>query len=425
MKLGQRIIPAKSFVSFFLFLGLLTGNPVWLLALLTTGSVIFLKFILGHELPELEITRQIPQKYYHNENLIPITLRIKNVGAKPFRGNLYDIIPRYAKLMEGTNNVLLFLEPNEIIEIRYGISIPKLGSFKIGPVRTFSHDFTELRTNLVTQEETYDLIILPVPAKISRTPFTAQFLRSYGGPFETKLVGEGWDFAGIREYVPTDTLKRINWKVTSKYWKLHSNEFQIEQSAKILIAVDMIQANETLIEETSKTVMGLLDFFINNQCRSGLLVISNVAAYFPPTSNRKKLLEISHYLALAKPMKITELNLFKQRLNAVLEKAGSQNEVLLFSPLREKQLNKIMIDKLSLMGRLTVFSPNYKELTLIDEDSIEEKTAKAIIAIKRSITENEVKKRGVRVITWDPTLGLDRSLAYNIDRALAITEVRK
>ncbi len=425
MGLGQKIIPARGFATLFIILSVITGNPVWLMGLLSIGSIVFLKFLLSHELPELEITRHIPQKYFHNENLIPITLTIRNKGSKPFRGNIYDIIPRYARLIEGTNNFLIKLEPNSTFEIRYGISIPKLGSFKIGPVRVFSHDFSELRTSVYEVETTFDIIVLPVPAKISKTPFTAQFLRSYGGPFQTKLVGEGWDFAGIREYVPTDTLKRINWKVTSKYWKLHSNEFQIEQSTKILIVVDMVQANETLIEETSKTVMGLLDFFINNQCRTGLLVVSNVAAYFPPTSNRKKLLQISHYLALAKPMKITELNLFKQRLHAVLEKAGSQNEVLLFSPLRDQALNHILIDKLSLMGRLTVFSPNYNELTISEHDSVEERTAKTLVKMKRELTENQVKKKGVRVYNWDPHLGLDRSLAYNVDRVRAISEVKQ
>lgn len=424
MKYGQKVIPKRGYVTFYLLLAILTANPVWIIALMPMGAFLLLKFLYTGNPPELKITREIPQKFFHNENLIPVTLTVQNKGKTAFRGNLFDKIPRFAKLLEGTNNALIVLQPGETIQLTYGISIPKLGSFKIGPTRIFSHDFSELKTQLSETEDLSEVIVLPVPAKISRNPFTAQFLRSYGGPFETKLVGEGWDFAGVREYIHSDTLKRINWKVSSKYRKLHSNEFQIEQSAKILLVVDMIQANETLVEETSKTVMGLLDFFINNQCRTGLLVISNVAAYFPPTSSRKKLIQISQYLALSKPMRITDLNLFKQRLQAVLEKAGSQNEVLLFSPLREDTINNILIDKLSLMGRLTVFSPNYNELIPRPDDTIEEYTAKIILQIKQELTENKVKQKGVRVVTWDPTIGLDRSIGYQFDRAMALKEAQ-
>ncbi len=421
MKFSYALVPVSGLITFSVVLTILTAQPFWLYGALLIGGVVFFKLSHNQTLAELYVERDVPRKYYHNENKIWVTLRLTNKGPGKFRGNIFDKIPKSAQIMDGTNNFLTFLNEGETQVVKYSFSLSSLGSFKIGPTRIYQHTFSESIDRVEELANYSEIVILPVPAKIGKSPFIAKYLKSFGGPFTTKLVGDGWDFSGIREYVPTDTMKRINWKATSKFHKLHSNEFQIDQSAKIIIAIDITQGNETLLEETSKTVMGLLDFFINNQCKTGLLVIGNISAYFPPTSNRKKLFQISHYLAHSRPSKIKDFHLFKLRLNAVLEKVGSMNEVLLFSPLSDKTLNEPILSTLSLMGRLTVFTPSYEELKPKEGENINLKIAKLLVNMKRESIENLVKKQGITIIKWNPLIGLERSLSSR-DRNIRIME---
>ncbi len=50
--------------------------------------------------------------------------------------------------------------------------------------------------------------------------------------------GEGADWHGTRPYIPGDPLRRINWRATARHHEWHVKEFETDQLAPVLVAVE-------------------------------------------------------------------------------------------------------------------------------------------------------------------------------------------
>jgi len=61
----------------------------------------------------------------------------------------------------------------------------------------------------------------------------------YSSPFRRSFGGPSWDFAGFREYSPTDDSKRIDWKASIRSSKLLVKEYTEIQTLNILFLVDV------------------------------------------------------------------------------------------------------------------------------------------------------------------------------------------
>jgi uncharacterized protein (DUF58 family) len=59
-----------------------------------------------------------------------------------------------------------------------------------------------------------------------------------GGKHASKLRGRGLDFEEVRNYVPGDDIRHIDWKVTARTQKAHSRVFSEEKEKPALIVVD-------------------------------------------------------------------------------------------------------------------------------------------------------------------------------------------
>ncbi len=59
-----------------------------------------------------------------------------------------------------------------------------------------------------------------------------------GGKHASKLRGRGLDFEEVRNYVPGDDIRNIDWKVTARTQKTHSKVFSEEKEKPALIIVD-------------------------------------------------------------------------------------------------------------------------------------------------------------------------------------------
>ena len=62
--------------------------------------------------------------------------------------------------------------------------------------------------------------------------------RVLGGMHASKLRGRGMDFEEVRNYVPGDDIRNIDWKVTARTKKTHSKVFSEEKEKPVMIVVD-------------------------------------------------------------------------------------------------------------------------------------------------------------------------------------------
>ncbi len=77
----------------------------------------------------------------------------------------------------------------------------------------------------------------PAPAH-QRTTVVLSRLKNRLGEHQARTSGEGIEFAGVREYVPGDRQRSINWPASTRRGRLQVNTFAAERSQDVVLLVD-------------------------------------------------------------------------------------------------------------------------------------------------------------------------------------------
>lgn len=110
--------------------------------------------------------------------------------------------------------------------------------------------------------------------------------------------GQGIEFSEIREYVPGDDIRSIDWKVTARYDRPFIKEFSEERDQTFYFVVDIsgsggFGSKVTKQRKTLEVLAGLAFAAVRNNDRIGLLLVSDhVEKFIPARSGRKHLVSL-------------------------------------------------------------------------------------------------------------------------------------
>ncbi len=125
----------------------------------------------------------------------------------------------------------------------------KRGEFTLGPTRLVSGDFFGFFELSRIVENPKRLVVLPRIVKLDHFAYLPAYL---SGGKELKVASpETTPFAaGVREYFPGDTLRRIHWPTTARKAKLMVKEFDKDPQMNTWILVDCAAENHFAPKET-------------------------------------------------------------------------------------------------------------------------------------------------------------------------------
>jgi len=167
----------------------------------------------------------------------PIYLEITNRGNMPLRMQIRDEIPPFFRVDRRTLSVSL--PPASRQEIKYYLYPVARGDFSLERfyVRTLG-PFGLVRVGwsipAVNHFKVYpNLIALRKYSLLAkRDRLTLEGFRAL------RLKGRGTEFAQLRDYLPDDDFRRIDWKTTARLAKPTVREYQIERSQNLFIMLD-------------------------------------------------------------------------------------------------------------------------------------------------------------------------------------------
>src|SRR5256714_12853212 len=115
----------------------------------------------------------------------------------------------------------------------------------------------------------------------------------FAGDYHSAFHGRGIEFAQVREYLPGDDIRTIDWNVTARSGLPHVKEFVEERDLTVLIAVDVSgsMAFGSVDWRKCDIAAELAAVFafsaVQNADRVGLLLFSDsVRRYIPPRRGR-------------------------------------------------------------------------------------------------------------------------------------------
>jgi uncharacterized protein (DUF58 family) len=147
----------------------------------------------------------------------------------------------------GEHDAELFFRPGEAIDpagpsvatgtkVRFGFVCSRWGRRPAGTVDIVLRDRWRLTEGLAT-ERLPALDCYPRPAQ-QRASVVLSRLPNRLGEHSVRAPGEGLEFAGIREYVPGDRQRRINWPASLRRGRLQVTTFAGERSQDVVLLLD-------------------------------------------------------------------------------------------------------------------------------------------------------------------------------------------
>jgi uncharacterized protein (DUF58 family) len=120
-----------------------------------------------------------------------------------------------------------------------------------------------------------------------------------GGEYHSVFKGRGMDFDEVREYVPGDEVRTIDWNVTARSGRPFVKKFAEERELTILLMVDVSASGNFGSTTQSKRELAaelasVLAFSaIGNNDKVGLILFSDqIEQYIPPKKGRRHVLRV-------------------------------------------------------------------------------------------------------------------------------------
>lgn len=128
------------------------------------------------------------------------------------------------------------------------------------------------------------------------------------GEHHSVFKGRGMDFDEVREYVPGDEVRSIDWNVTARAGRPFVKKYTEERELNILLMLDVsasggFGSGRQSKRELAAEVASILAFSATrNSDKVGLLLFSDrIERYFPPAKGRTQVLKVVHAILEHEP----------------------------------------------------------------------------------------------------------------------------
>lgn len=131
---------------------------------------------------------------------------------------------------------------------------------------------------------------------------------SLAGSYQSVFKGRGMNFDEVREYVPGDDIRTIDWNVTARTGIPHIKKFTEERELTIMLMIDISGSGEFGSSASSKRELmaelgSVLAFSaVRNSDKVGLILFTDATElYIPPKKGRGHILRIIREILYFKP----------------------------------------------------------------------------------------------------------------------------
>ncbi|OLS25300.1 MAG: hypothetical protein HeimC3_15140 [Candidatus Heimdallarchaeota archaeon LC_3] len=408
------------FLSLIILFIYLTNGTLIILLFPTFILILFAREILDKEPigQFISAERTLSRSRVVEGDELEIIIKVTNNSDQASHAiELSDPVLPEVKIIEGTNLFLFSLDPHETIILSYTVKFYFIGTYRFDELYLRHRDFLGLRINefRLSQLELPSLqkyvSVVPRLEKVESLPaIKTEWMRLYGGYFQSKHIGHDSDFRGIRDFQLGDGMNRINWKASTRKLKLLSNEYNWDKAIHAEIILDTTVSAAPVWVASLRAVTSLTEFLLRMRNSVGFSSVNEFPEYLDSRIGKKQLLRITNKLLNLRPTIVTDKEILLRRLSIIMNKFDSKAIIILISPftfqstieyavnLRKHGFNVLAIIPLSLekqSDEIIKIRDYIKEFPLIHE------MVKAELRFDRLKIRNKLKLLEIPHIEWD------------------------
>jgi len=415
----------------FLLVGLVTLRWELVSLVIPLALTMYLAFLL-HRPPLIEIraARSLDAERVQEGDVVEVTLILENRGEALDYIEVFDGVPRGATLVEGRDRFPLSLGRGQTAKLTYKLRFDRRGSFTFDDIRVRWSDPTQMVVReqkfrarltdpeqLMVREEKYwseaRVVVLPRIQDLRRCGLKPSTLKVQAGNVNSTSIGQGMEFYCLREYVPGDELKKINWKATARRDRIAVNDYESERAGDVVILVDARSniadaiLHQRMVDLEVDAAASLSTYFLKQRDRVGILVLGDTMELVPMGYGKRHFYRVMDRLLATKPGNLRQANF----LGAVMERYFPTSSLIIaITPLEDRKIMSSLVG-LGIKGH-DVFVLSLDTFPL-EETETSDKAVKDVAELMHRLRRKDILaelSRYCRAVDWDPRVPLFKYL---------------
>jgi uncharacterized protein (DUF58 family) len=272
------------------------GTVLALALLATIATAVAVDYLRLPRRSAITVERAAPENIGLGD-AVDIRYTLRSAWSWPARATLFDRLPSGISGELGAEEHVI--PPLDESVLALSVVGETRGRYPLGPVAMRVTTPLALLARIVVTPPTDGETITVIPSLTNVRRFRLLAIQnrlSEAGVRALKLRGEGTAFAGLRDYVPGDDPRLLDWKATARHGRLISREQTIERSQTVISLVDcgramtQLAGHYTRFEHVLSASLVLSDVAATSGDRVGLLAFDDqIRASVPPQRGERAL----------------------------------------------------------------------------------------------------------------------------------------
>jgi uncharacterized protein (DUF58 family) len=232
---------------------------------------------------------------------------------------LFDL-PEGIEVADGSQAAAMRLLAGEPRSHELSIRCTHWGVFTVGRVGVRARDVLRF----VTWERSFDdpHVIKAYPRPLTlRSLLPALETQAFAGSEVARVKGEGIEYADIRDFVPGDRVRSINWRASARRQGLVVNERHPERNTDVVLFVDSFtdvrRGTRSVLEDAVRAAGALATRYLERRDRVGLVSFGGVLRWLQPgmgSTQQYRLIETMIETGVAPTYAWRDVNLLPARI---------------------------------------------------------------------------------------------------------------
>jgi uncharacterized protein (DUF58 family) len=320
-------------------------------------------------------------------------------------------------------------------QARFTLTAERWGRRRIGTMGVVVRDRWRLAEGHLS-------VILPVldcypgPAD-QRTTVMLRRLPNWPGEHPARTPGQGIEFFGVREYLPGDRQRSINWPASTRRGRLQVNTFAAERSQEVVLLADATsdvgEPGSSAVDLALRGAAAAARAYLEGRDRVGVITYQwDGVSWIAPRLGRRQLDRIIVSMMTSRPLASTA-GWARAASSGRLPRAALPPGALIvvFSPLlderfveslrniRERGFTMLVVDVLNTEPPVPRRMPRRGGLGGSSPQASTDQMARQIWQMEQQAIRFSLRELGVPVVHWDGVQSLDPPLAAYARRPLA------
>lgn len=399
---------------FCIIIGLFLANGTFVaLSLPIVLYLAVLSLFMEETEASFDIQRKISDTRIMAGESIKVQITVKNTGSRIELLEIVDNLPDYVCLKEGNNHALFSMDQEDEESFTYELDCPLRGRYLLENMELKIMDSGRLHKVKAQMKEASEFSVVAAMEPMKGVKIVPRKTRNWVGMIKSRRIGIGTEFYGMREYVSGDELRKINWKATSRYDKLITNEFEAECSGDVTIILDArVEANvgfieNSVVEHGVRAASTISQHILADKNRVGLIVLRDIIDEVYPAFGKRQFYKLSEHLLNVKPIGLLP---FENVGWMVTSYFPLESQIIVISALTDREIITTIGDLCARGYDVVVISPSPVRLeSPMVEESANKEMATRIIGVERNILITELN-RYARIVDWDTRDPLAKAL---------------